>query len=149
MFTSRVLRCSRVILGAVGRNFNTPRVQSGLCYQNQIPSIPLARFLSDQTTIGRIKPTMSIIFTCNVCKTRQAKTMSKKSYEKGVVLIRCDGCDNLHLIADNLGWFRDEKINIVDILREKEEEVRTLSGVDLLDVTDLGLFEEAAGEKGN
>ena len=75
--------------------------------------------------------------------------MSKKSYEKGVVLIRCDGCDNLHLIADNLGWFRDEKINIVDILREKEEEVRTLSGVDLLDVTDLGLFEEAAGEKGN
>lgn len=75
--------------------------------------------------------------------------MSKKSYEKGVVLIRCDGCDNLHLIADNLGWFRDEKINIVDILREKEEEVRTLSGVDLLDVTDLGLFEDAAGEKGN
>jgi len=35
-----------------------------------------------------------------------------------VVLIRCEGCDNLHLIADNLGWFRDERVNIEDILRE-------------------------------
>jgi len=92
---------------------------------------------------------MSIIFTCNVCKTRQAKSMSKKSYEKGVVLIRCDGCDNLHLIADNLGWFRDEKINIVDILKEKEEEVQIMSDVDLLDVTDLGLFKTTrTGEDG-
>jgi flavoprotein len=104
--------------------------------------------LSDKTTIGQIKPTMSIIFTCNVCKTRQAKTMSKKSYEKGVVLIRCDGCENLHLIADNLGWFRDNRTNIVDILKEKEEEVQTLSGVDLLDLTDLGLLKGAPRDDG-
>ena len=72
--------------------------------------------------------------------------MSKKSYEKGVVLIRCDGCDNLHLIADNLGWFRDSKTNVVDILREKEEEVRSLSSVDMLDLSDLGLLQGSSGE---
>jgi len=73
--------------------------------------------------------------------------MSKKSYEKGVVLIRCDGCDNLHLIADNLGWFRDSKTNVVDILREKEEEVRSLSCLDMLELSDLGLIQGTSGEK--
>ena len=53
-----------------------------------------------------------IMFTCNVCQHRSARTFSKDAYEVGVVLIRCEGCDNLHLIADNLGWFRDENVNI-------------------------------------
>lgn len=43
----------------------------------------------------------------------------------GVVIVRCDGCENLHLIADNLKWFGDER-NIEEILREKGEEVRHL-----------------------
>jgi protein import protein ZIM17 len=51
-------------------------------------------------------------FTCSKCETKQAKTFSKESYTQGVVLVRCDGCNNLHLIADNLGWFRDTKVNI-------------------------------------
>jgi protein import protein ZIM17 len=51
-------------------------------------------------------------FTCVKCETKQARTFSKESYEKGVVLVRCEGCDKLHLIADNLGWFNDEKTNI-------------------------------------
>jgi len=45
-----------------------------------------------------------IEFTCTVCETRVAKTFTKQAYEKGVVIIRCDGCKNLHLIADHLGW---------------------------------------------
>ena len=45
-----------------------------------------------------------------------------------MVLLRCGGCDNLHLIADNQGWFRDEKVNIQDILREKGEQVITNIG---------------------
>lgn len=99
-------------------------------------------FSSHQNTIGRIKPTISIIFTCNVCRQRQAKTMSKRSYEKGVVLIKCDGCENIHLIADNLGWFKDNSTNIADILKEKNEEVKTLGSIDLLDVADLDLFKD-------
>lgn len=73
--------------------------------------------------------------------------MSKKSYQEGVVLIRCDGCDNLHLIADNLGWFEDKKINIVEILKRKEEEVRVMAEVDLLDISDLELV-KGTSEKG-
>ena len=58
------------------------------------------------------KGLLMIMFTCNVCQHRQGRTFSKDAYEVGVVLIRCEGCENLHLIADNLGWFRDEQVNI-------------------------------------
>ncbi len=57
-----------------------------------------------------------MMFTCNVCQTKASRTFSKDAYSKGVVLIRCEGCDNLHLIADNLGWFRDEKVNIEQLM---------------------------------
>ena len=67
-----------------------------------------------------------IMFTCNVCKNRQARTFSRDSYESGVVLIRCEGCDSLHLIADNLGWFRDEKTNIEDLMKEKGDKIHKL-----------------------
>ena len=64
-------------------------------------------------------------YTCGVCDHKQARTFSKHSYEKGVVLIRCENCDSLHLIADNLGWFRDEKVNIEQIMKEKGDSVHT------------------------
>lgn len=68
-------------------------------------------------------------FTCAKCDTKQAKTFSKDSYESGVVLLRCEGCDSLHLIADNLGWFRDQKVNIEDIMREKGEKVSVSTNI--------------------
>ena len=64
-----------------------------------------------------------IMFTCNVCQHRQGRTFSKDAYELGVVLIRCEGCDNLHLIADNLGWFRDESVNIEQLMKEQGKKV--------------------------
>ncbi|KAJ1666965.1 hypothetical protein EV178_001879 [Coemansia sp. RSA 1646] len=59
--------------------------------------------------------------------------MSKNAYKHGVVLIQCDDCKNRHLIADNMGWFRDKNVNIQDLMKEKGEEVRQLKDMDLLD----------------
>ncbi|KAJ1795644.1 hypothetical protein LPJ59_004231 [Coemansia sp. RSA 2399] len=59
--------------------------------------------------------------------------MSKNAYKHGVVLMQCDDCKNRHLIADNMGWFRDKNINIQDLMKEKGEEVRQLKDMDLLD----------------
>lgn len=90
--------------------------------------------------IGRINRRLQITFTCTAavpvspesddavaCSHRSTHEFSKRSYEKGIVLIECPGCKNRHLIgalsscapvlfragtddrepgtADNLSWF--------------------------------------------
>lgn len=52
---------------------------------------------------------------------------TKKSYHQGIVLIRCEGCEGVHLIADNLGWFEDSSINIEEIIKSKGEEYKKLN----------------------
>lgn len=72
----------------------------------------------------------AMFYTCNKCNTKGGKTFSKDSYYKGVVLIRCDSCDSLHLVADNLGWFRDSPVNIEMIMKEKNENVTRIHSDD-------------------
>lgn len=84
---------------------------------------------------------LAMIFTCKVCETRSIKTACRESYEKGVVVARCGGCNNLHLIADHLGWF-GEPGSIEDFMAARGEEVKRGS-VDTLNLT----LEDIAGRQ--
>ncbi|KAI0306014.1 DNL zinc finger-domain-containing protein [Multifurca ochricompacta] len=77
------------------------------------------------------EPRLSLTFTCTAasCDTRSTHQFTKRAYERGIVLIECPGCRTRHLIADNLGWFKesteDGKLrNVEDLLRARGESVR-------------------------
>ncbi|CAK9824583.1 DNL-type zinc finger protein [Anthophora retusa] len=76
--------------------------------------------------LGKLERKMKVIFTCKKCNYRNGKIISKIAYEKGLVIIRCGGCKNNHLIADNLGWFEELRNtnNIEKLLAAKGETVR-------------------------
>lgn len=66
-------------------------------------------------------------FVCKKCDTRNTKKFSKLSYQKGIVLIQCEGCKGYHLIADNLGWFEDTDVNIEEMMKRKGEDVKRIT----------------------
>mmetsp|Transcript_17111 Transcript_17111/g.34238 ORF Transcript_17111/g.34238 Transcript_17111/m.34238 type:complete len:108 (-) Transcript_17111:127-450(-) len=95
-----------------------------------------------QVELGSVvRPMMSMIFTCNVCETRQMRSFTKLAYEKGIVVVTCKGCGAKHLIADNLGWYRDwmqkGDQNVQDMMRRKGIEVPRINGEEA-----LSLYEE-------
>ncbi|VDN16713.1 unnamed protein product [Dibothriocephalus latus] len=63
--------------------------------------------LEAESVVGSDK-NMSIEFTCNKCKHRTKKYFSRQAYTKGLVIIRCPSCQALHLIADNIGWIKEQ-----------------------------------------
>lgn len=81
---------------------------------------------------------LAIVFTCKVCSTRSAKKFTEQAYRNGVVMVRCPGCENLHLIADRLGFFGDKGDGGWDVqkaLAEMGENVNAVSDDNVLELT--------------
>ncbi|KAJ8463576.1 hypothetical protein ONZ51_g10172 [Trametes cubensis] len=77
------------------------------------------------------EPRLSLTFTCTVeaCHTRSTHQFTRRSYERGIVIVQCPGCKNRHLIADHLGWFKEstkdgQMKTVEDLVRAKGEKVR-------------------------
>ena len=90
-------------------------------------------YFSEKVPLAKIEASdkKALAFTCKVCNTRNMKFISTLAYTKGVVIVKCGGCGNNHLIADNLGWWSELSArgikNIEDLLEEKGESVRRIA----------------------
>ncbi|GAA5852332.1 hypothetical protein JCM8547_006741 [Rhodosporidiobolus lusitaniae] len=115
-------------------------------------SLPQHTLNGPRTPIGQLDRRLQITFTCTApvpleegsddakaCGHRSTHEFSKRSYDKGVVIVQCPECENRHLIADHLHWFSstpspanptgqtfgaEQPRTIESILREKGEQVR-------------------------
>jgi hypothetical protein len=105
---------------------------------------PEAQVLSSSEGVPGVRtpgPKMLLRFTCANQDCEEAPTItrviSKRSYEQGIVLVRCPSCEKRHLIADNLDWFGGGRENIEHIMAEKGEAVqRGVYEEDLLHLDD-------------
>jgi len=85
---------------------------------------------------------LAIVFTCTVCETRSIKQFTENAYTNGVVIVQCPGCQNRHLIADNLGFFEDDVggWNIEKALNKMGENVRVVSNDDVMELSAEDLY---------
>lgn len=132
--TSTILKPSSALLHNHSRCFAT---------KDKSDETPVTSEESDATTEYSGAPGVEspgekfvMVYTCSVCETRSAKTISKHAYYNGVVLVRCPGCENLHLVADRLGWFEDGGTDVEKLLAEKGEKVRYITGDNVLELTE-------------
>ena len=102
------------VTGTVGNNNNG----DGLKVNGDVIDVPGVRSAGDK---------MILVYTCKICETRSAKKITKHAYTHGCVVVRCGGCDNLHLIADRKGLFEDGNWDIKQYLESHGESVTVVT----------------------
>ncbi|XP_004921710.2 DNL-type zinc finger protein-like [Bombyx mandarina] len=119
----------RLIISAAPLSTSTPKIQSPRLFSTTTTKLNEVLSAEQKKTEGKFQ----LMFTCKKCNTRNSKIITKLAYYKGVVIVICHGCENKHLIADNLNWFSDMegKKNIEDIMAEKGETVQKIMSTDL------------------
>jgi mitochondrial protein import protein ZIM17 len=94
---------------------------------------------------------LAIIFTCTVCNTRSAKQFTDKAYQNGVVIVQCPGCQNRHLIVDNLGFFEDCEEdggwNIEKAMEKMGEHVKAITNDNAMEVSVEEVYGQDAIQK--
>ncbi|KAG2360464.1 DNL zinc finger-domain-containing protein [Suillus spraguei] len=133
-YSAHVIPCAKFSSRRVSKlpclSFRTIRSNSSLH-----PSKPSVSHSSTSEQIKDDSPIkearLGIVFTCTAegCSHRSSHTFTKRAYERGIVIVQCPGCKNRHLIADNLGWFKDStedgKLrNVEDLLNARGESVQ-------------------------
>eukprot|EP00816_Leptocylindrus_hargravesii_P004701 CAMPEP_0196820174 /NCGR_PEP_ID=MMETSP1362-20130617/74032_1 /TAXON_ID=163516 /ORGANISM="Leptocylindrus danicus, Strain CCMP1856" /LENGTH=126 /DNA_ID=CAMNT_0042198949 /DNA_START=233 /DNA_END=613 /DNA_ORIENTATION=+ len=103
-----------------------------------------AQTLSDIPGSEKGGKKLAIIYTCKVCETRSAKKFTEQAHRNGLVMVRCPGCQNLHLIADNLGVFEDTSWNIESYLEQMGDRVVAVTDDNVLELT----MRDVLGDKG-
>lgn len=108
-------------LRMLGRTHKPRYIKAVPCLPRSFPHIARHNSSAVQTD----KPQLMVAFTCKKCDTRSSHTFSKQAYTTGLVLIQCPGCKNRHLIADNLNIFRDNKVNLEQLMQSQGKSVVT------------------------
>ncbi|KAI3404769.1 DNLZ [Candida oxycetoniae] len=114
----------RLVSGLISRA-NYTSLRDGVSLRSGLTSNLNAMRFQSNSSKPNDSEKLLIEFTCNVCNDRSKHSMSKQAYEHGTVLIECPSCHNRHLIADNLGFIRDDKFNLKDYLESEGQSFKS------------------------